>query len=80
MCLFDFIESEGYRNEIYEVFGGNLCNEITAGDENNVFVKNNIEHFNSIGIDIKGKKNLQEALTYFIKPQNLDGENMYYCE
>lgn len=39
-----------------------------------------MEHFNSISVDIKGKKNLQEALAYLIKPQNLDGENKYYCE
>lgn len=32
-----------------------------------------MEHFNSLTIDIKGKKNLQEALAYLIKPQMLDG-------
>jgi len=42
-------------------------------------VKNNLEHFNGLTIDISGRKNLTEALAFFIKPQILDGENLYYC-
>jgi hypothetical protein len=38
-----------------------------------------MEHFNSVTIDIKDRKSLQEALAYYIKPQVLDGENKYFC-
>ena len=57
-----------------------MCNEVTVEEAGQQFGKNNVEHFNFLGIDIKGKKNLQEALAYMIKPQTLDGENKYYCE
>lgn len=82
LSLFDYIESEGCQEEVYDVFGGFLCNEITVDDSetDQEIVKNNMEHFNSLTIDIKGKKNLQEALAYFIKPQVLDGDNKYDCE
>ena len=58
--------------------GGTLCNEITGLEEGEEFIKNNEEHFKTISIDIKGKKNLHEALAYFIKGQNLENENMYF--
>lgn len=59
---------------MHEVFGGYLCNEITVEDSGpDQIVKNNMEHFNSVTIDIKDRKSLQEALAYYIKPQVLDG-------
>lgn len=70
----------GYRSEVEDVFGGFICNEITVDGGDQTFVKNNSEPFNSLTIDILGKKNLQEALAYFIKHHNLDGDNKYFCE
>jgi ubiquitin C-terminal hydrolase len=79
LCMFDYIEGEGYKADVEDVFGGYLCNEISVEEEKKI-VSDNKEHFNSLTIDIKGKKNLQEALDYLIKPQTLDWENMYFCE
>ena len=37
------------------------------------------EPFYRITLDIKGHKNLEEALDAYIKGEILDGENKYYC-
>lgn len=61
---------------------GEICNEITCCEESEAlkFVKKRTEEFYTIGLDIKGKKNLQEALQFFVKGDLLDGDNKYYSE
>lgn len=44
------------------------------------FVKGNKEPLYSLSVDIKNKKNLAEALDLFIKPDILEGNNMYHCD
>lgn len=56
-CLFGYLETGGYKKEVYDVFGGSVYNLITP-IENNKCIRENEEHFNSLAIDIKNKKNL----------------------
>lgn len=39
-----------------------------------------IEHFLSIGLEIKNKKTIYQALDEFIKGEVLEGENAYFCD
>lgn len=38
------------------------------------------EPFLTVSIEVKNKKNLEEALDLYVKEDVLDGENKYFCE
>lgn len=60
--------------------GGTLCNETRSLEPEHPYVGERDEAFYAIGLDIKNKKNIQEALDLYIKPDVLEGDNKYHCE
>lgn len=80
MAFVDLMERNEAKNILQSSLMGEICNEITCCEEDEAlkFVKKHSEQFYTITLDIKGKKNLQEALQYFVKGDLLDGDNKYY--
>jgi hypothetical protein len=78
MAFVELLESNNARNLLQSTMMGEVCNEISAEDNDRKFVKKGIETFFTITLDIKGKRSLMEALQLFIKADILDGDNMYH--
>jgi ubiquitin carboxyl-terminal hydrolase 9/24 len=67
------------RHEIVEnSFEGILSNQLNC--EGCPHKSEKQENFLSIGINIRGKKCLEEALEGFVEGEILDGDNAYFCE
>ena len=60
--------------------GGTLGHEIRSLEPDIEFQRETDEVFLTVTIEIKNKRNLEEALDLFIKADILDGENKYFCE
>jgi len=80
--LFDRIENilEGtpQANLVKEVFGGTLTNQLLPqGCEHS---SERDEPFYALSIDVKNKKNLQEALELFVEGETLSDDNAVFCE
>lgn len=60
--------------------GGVLGHAIISLEEEFPYDRETDEPFLTVTIEIKNKKNLEEALDLFIKGDILEGENKYYCE
>lgn len=71
------IEQEVGEKPIKSVMSGTLCHEIRGLEEGSE-VKNVEETFLTLIIEMKGKKNLPEALSAMSKQHILEGDNMYY--
>ncbi|CAD8161453.1 unnamed protein product [Paramecium pentaurelia] len=65
---------------IHQIMGGILGHEIRSLEQDVEFQRETDEVFLTVTIEIKNKKNLEEALDLFIKADVLDGENKYFCE
>ncbi|CAD8080232.1 unnamed protein product [Paramecium sonneborni] len=65
---------------INQIMGGTLGHEIRSLEQDIQFQRETDEVFLTVTIEIKNKKNLEEALDLFIKADVLDGENKYFCE
>ncbi|CAD8081645.1 unnamed protein product [Paramecium sonneborni] len=65
---------------IHQIVGGTLGHEIRSLEQDIEFQRETDEVFLTVTIEIKNKKNLEEALDLFIKADVLDGENKYFCE
>jgi len=57
-----------------------VCNETKSLEPEYEYVGERDEDFYAIPLDIKNKKNIQEALDLYIKPDILEGDNKYMCE
>lgn len=60
--------------------GGILGHAIVSLEKEFPFDKETDEPFLTVTIEIKGKKNLEEALDLFVKGDILEGENQYFCD
>ena len=60
-------------------FKGGISNEILSLEKDYKYYSQITEPFYRITLDIKGHKNLEEALDAYVKGEILDGENKYYC-
>lgn len=73
-------ETEEQRNFLKRTIGGTLCNETKSLEPEYPYVGEKEEPFYAITLDIKNKKNIQEALDAYIKPDVLEGDDKYHCE
>lgn len=60
--------------------GGTLINQMKSLESDCDFEREKEEAFLTVSIEVKHKKNLEEALDLFVKEDILDGENKYFCE
>ena len=67
------------QNFLENSFKGGISNEILSLEKDYKYYSQITEPFYRITLDIKGHKNLEEALDAYIKGEVLDGENKYYC-
>lgn len=65
---------------IKDTVGGMIGNETKSLEPDHPYVGEREEPFCALTLDIKNKKNLQEALDLYIKPDFLEGDNKYHCE
>ena len=81
--LCDKLEEEAkifnQQNFLENSFKGGISNEILSLEKDYKYYSQITEPFYRITLDIKGHKNLEEALDAYIKGEILDGENKYYC-
>lgn len=63
---------------IDDVFRGTLSNQLVC--EGCPHSSEREEQFMSLGVNIKNKPSLDEALKGFIEGEILDGDNAYFCE
>ena len=81
--LFDKLEMTAKKHSLPEAtltqkyFSGKLCNQIISKECKHV--SETEEGFFNLGLAIKGKKNIIEALELFIEGDPLEGENKYDC-
>lgn len=68
------------REVVKEAIGGMAVNEIKSLEADYPYASQREEPFYCLGLDIKNKKTLAEALDFYVKPEVLDGENKYQCD
>ena len=75
-------EEKIYKNENFleNSFKGKISNEIYSIENDYPYYSCTDEDYFRITLDIKGKKNLNEALNNFIQEEILDGDNKYLIE
>ena len=75
-------EAKIYKNENFleNSFKGKISNEIYSIENDYPYYSCTDEDYFRITLDIKGKKNLNEALNNFIQEEILDGDNKYLIE
>ena len=82
--LCDKIEKEakkfGKENFLENSFRGKITNEIVSLEKEYPYYSQTEEPFYSITLDIKGHKNLEDALDAYVKGEILEGDNQYYVE
>lgn len=62
------------------IFAGKVRHEIKSMDESLPYVRHTYEDFHVLSLDISDKKSLADALSFFIQPDRLSGENAYFCD
>ena len=82
--LCDKLEKEakkfGKENFLENSFKGKITNEIVSLEKEYPYYSQTEEPFYRITLDIKGHKNLEDALDAYVKGEILDGDNKYYVE
>ena len=68
------------ENLVKDSIKGMIANEVKSLDTQYPYVSEREEESLAVVLDIKNKKNLQEALDLFIKPDILEGDNKYFLE
>ena len=63
-----------------DTIGGVLVNETKSIEKEYPYVSMREEPFFALSLDIKNKKNLQEALDMYVRPDILEGDNKYHCD
>lgn len=62
------------------IFAGKVRHEIKSMNDALPYVRHSYEDFHVLSLDISDKKSLADALSFFIQPDRLSGENAYFCE
>jgi ubiquitin C-terminal hydrolase len=65
---------------ITQNLGGQISSFIISEESEYPYFAEKEENFLTIQVEIKNKKNLQEALDLYVKEEILEGENKYFCE
>ena len=82
--LCDKLEKEakkyGKENFLENSFKGKITNEIVSLENDHPYYSQTEEPFYRITLDIKGHKNLEDALDAYIQGEILDGDNKYFVE
>jgi len=78
--LENHLKETKYKTLLQEIIGGTLSHEILSLEDEFPYNGEREEPFYSISIEIKHKKNIYEALDYYIKGETLEGDNKYFCE
>lgn len=78
--LENHLKETQYPTLLQDIIGGSLSHEIISLEEEFSYHGEREEPFYSISIEIKHKKNLAEALDYYVKGETLEGDNKYFCE
>lgn len=80
--LIDNVENchPALKQLVNQCFGGTSVNEIKSLEADYPYQSQREEPFYCLGLDIKNKKTLAEALDFYVKPEVLDGENKYQCD
>lgn len=80
--LIEKVENElkGSKNEkVFNYhFGGTLSNELIC--KGCPHYSEREESFNSISLQVKNKKSIQDSLDSFVEGEMLEGDNAYFCE
>ncbi|KAJ3435063.1 ubiquitin carboxyl-terminal hydrolase faf-y-related [Anaeramoeba flamelloides] len=77
--LFSKLESNLYlKNLIIDLFGGKLCNQISAVDTPHSSER--LENFYTISLDVIRKNDIYNSLDQYIEGELLQGDNKYYLE
>lgn len=74
-----YLKSKKYENLFKFIFSGTISNEI-IGKNDCKHYSERIEIFQSIILQVKNKKNIDESLEAFISGEMMEGENSYNCE
>ena len=79
--LFDRLETslKGSEQEklMANFFGGQTSNQFIS--KSCPHVSERVEQFFTLGLDVKGKKDIKESLEAFVQGDMLDGSNQYHC-
>jgi len=78
--LEDLLRPTKYSKLLRSHLGGTLVHEILSCESELPYRGEREEQFMRLSLEIKNKKNLQEALDLYIKEDVLDGDNKYFCE
>ena len=62
------------------IFAGKVRHEIKSMNDALPYVRHSYEDFHVLSLDISDKKSLADALSFFIQPDRLSGENAYFCD
>ena len=76
---FNFKETS-QKKLLQEIIGGHLLHEIISLEDNFQYYAKTEEPYLTISLEIKNKKNIEEALNLYIKGEILEGDNKYFCE
>ena len=60
--------------------GSTLVHSISSLEEEYPYTSKREEECLRISLEIKNKKNIAEALDFFVKGDVLEGDNMYHCD
>ena len=73
-------ESSGNKSLFDDIFKIKISSEIISLDDTCPYYSETITPYNSISLDIKNKKTLQEAFESYVKGEILEGENKFYID
>jgi len=68
------------KNLLNDLIGGTLSHEIISLETDYPYYGEREEAYLTIPLDIKNKRNIYEALDFYVKEDILEGDNKYHCE
>jgi len=68
------------RTILNDFIGGTLSHEIISLETDYPYYGEREEAYLTIPLDIKNKRNIYEALDFYVKEDILEGDNKYHCE
>ena len=76
----DFLRATPFSNLLRIFFGGVNVNQMISKNPEVPYVGEREEGWFTVGVDVKNKKNLEEALSAYCSGEMLEGDNQYYVE